>query len=344
MDTFGVAFHELLFNVQIVYSRFPQKPAEYGEKAQAQPGMERETWEGDKRLVPELSIFGWLRFHSTKVGFLGPDAHEGEFEIHYLKRGYLNWWVEETSYEFLPGSIFVVKPGQLHGGDEASLQPCEHLWFRISLDKQPLPWLPEAESNELRNGFHAIQHTTFAVSSDVSSYFDTLLQEHRSQREFGCLVARSTLHLILTTILRDYAVFAQRSRSTSLVTWRIRKALELLDQDENSSPKISELAAEVGLSESGFRERFKAETGSSPLEYMQHRRIMEARRRLEQTDHDITRIAMDLGFSSSQYFATFFRRLVGISPGEYRKSHDKRLVQHPIPGPPVRANSVKSGV
>lgn len=306
-----------------MHSRPPKKSLEYWEKAQAQAGMERETWEGRSRLVPELSIFGWLRFHSTMVGFLRPDRHEGEYEIHYLKRGHLNWWVEETSYEFLPGSVFIVKPGQLHGGDEESLQPCEHLWLRVSLDRKPLPGLSDSEFEEIGSGFQVIQHTTFPVSSDVSGYFDTLLQEHRSKREFGCLVARCTLHLILATILRDYAVFAKRSRSTSLVTWRIRRALELLDQDANPSPRISELAAEVGLSESGFRERFKAETGSSPLEYMQHRRITEARRRLEQTNHDITRIAVDLGFSSSQYFATVFRRLVGLSPGDYRKRHRK---------------------
>ena len=71
------------------------------------------------------------------------------------------------------------------------------------------------------------------------------------------------------------------------------------------------------------RARFKAETGYTLHEYLIHRRVEEAHRRLSSTDEDITNIAHNLGFSSSQYFATVFRRETGMTPGEYRDSHRK---------------------
>lgn len=291
-------------------------------KTLTQSGMERETWEASNQLLKELSIFGWLRFHETLCGALQPDRHEGEFEIHYLKRGHLNWWVEDTTYEFRPGSVYVIRPGQLHGGDEESLQPCEHVWFRIRFNAEPLPGLTEKESADLQKGMEALRHTTFPVSTAVGDFLDRLLIEHRTRGENSVMIARGLLHALLVTILRDYTAFTTQSQGTPLITWRIRRALEILDTDSSdSAPRVAELAEKIGLSESGFRERFKAEMGFSPHEYILNKRITQARRMLTETDFDITRVAIDLGFSSSQYFATVFRRQVGMSPGEYRKRH-----------------------
>jgi AraC-like DNA-binding protein len=49
------------------------------------------------------------------------------------------------------------------------------------------------------------------------------------------------------------------------------------------------------------------------------RRIYRAKYLLREPDRPITAIALDLGFSSSQYFATVFKKLVGLTPGEYRQ-------------------------
>lgn len=290
----------------------------------ARSGFERETWEHGDRLLKEIDIFGWLRFHETLPGALQPDRHPGAYEIHYLKRGHLNWWVEDTTYEFRPGSIFIVRPDQLHGGDEESLQPCEHIWLRLRLDdeKNPLPGLSAPELTALRKGFDGIQHTTFPVSTVVGDYLDSLLAEHRTKDTNSTVIARGLMHALLCTIIRDYAAFTSHSTGKPLITWRIRRALEILDSDQNvQSPRVAELAEKVGLSESGFRERFKAEMGFSPHEYILNQRITEARRRLTETSDDITHVALDLGFASSQYFATVFRRRVGMTPGDYRKRH-----------------------
>ena len=287
-------------------------------------GFERETWENNDRLLKEAEIFGWLRFHETLPGALQADRHPGVYEIHYLKRGHLNWWVENDSYGFRPGSVFIVRPNELHGGDEESLQPCEHFWLRVRLDgtKDALPALTPAEMTTLRKGFEGIRHTTFPVSTMVGEYFDHLLAEHRTRDATSILIARGLLHGLLGTILRDYSAFLSHSQGQPLITWRVRKALEILNSSETTeSPKVAELAGKVGLSESGFRERFKMETGFSPHEYILNQRITEARRRLTETGDDITHIALDLGFASSQYFATVFRRRVGMSPGDYRKRH-----------------------
>jgi len=102
----------------------------------------------------------------------------------------------------------------------------------------------------------------------------------------------------------------------------VRRTLQWMEARIYSSDEpLDSVAKEVGLSPAGLRARFKHETGFTPHEYLHHRRIEEAQRRLAETADEVTAIAHELGFSSSQYFSTAFRRQTGLTPGEYRERH-----------------------
>ncbi len=292
-------------------------------------GYLRETYEGPTQLLSELDIFGWLRFHTTLPGALKPDRHPDAFEIHYMVRGHLRWWVgkETEQHDFSTGKVFVIQPNELHGGDEGSIQPCEHYWFRIRFpDAGSLPTLTKPETKALREAYRQLTYRTFAASPEVKEFFERLLEEHRhGQSEDSLLMARSMLHALLITILRDHKHYCQAAKPQPLVTWHVRRTLEWLEGKLfQPEANLESVAENVGLSPAGLRTRFQAETGYTLHEYIIHRRIEEARRRLSDTKDDITDIAHDLGFSSSQYFATVFRRSTGVTPGEYRDSHQPR--------------------
>jgi AraC-like DNA-binding protein len=80
---------------------------------------------------------------------------------------------------------------------------------------------------------------------------------------------------------------------------------------------VPALAAKAGLSVSRFKAWFKLEAGVPPLEYMQRAKVEEARRRLER-GASVTEVAYALGFSTSQYFATVFKRYTGQQPRAIR--------------------------
>jgi AraC-like DNA-binding protein len=85
--------------------------------------------------------------------------------------------------------------------------------------------------------------------------------------------------------------------------------------------RIDSIAAEVGGGAASLRARFRLETGLSIHDFLLQHRVEETKKRLENPSHGVTEIAYQLGFPSSQYFATTFRRFVGIAPGEYRRKH-----------------------
>ncbi|MEI7900544.1 MAG: AraC family transcriptional regulator [bacterium] len=288
-----------------------------------QRGYERETYEKESQLLPELEIFGWLRFHDTLPGALQADRHPGVYEIHYLRRGHLRWWVEEENYAFNPGCLFIIRPGERHGGEGDAIQPCEHYWLRLGLPsgRKPLPSLTVADTVRLRDGFAALDHRTFPVSPDVNNFFERMLQEHRHRDDpNAALMARLMLHALLIVILRDHDHYRSAALQTPMVTWRVRRAREWLNgQLGVAELDLEALAALLKTSVSALRSRFKTEMGETVQEYWLRRRIDEAKRRLTQTDQDITQIAHELGFSSSQYFSTVFRKQTGLVPGEFRR-------------------------
>ena len=298
-------------------------PLAIWQQSSTQRGYERETFEAATQLLPELEIFGWLRFHTSLPGALQPDRHADTFEIHYMVRGHLRWWVESEHYAFSTGQVFVVRPGEVHGGDEGTLSPCEHYWLRIRFPaKGSLASMTTAETAELRTAYQHLRYRVFTASPEVNEFFERLLAEHRRGPARSPLMARAMLHALIITVVRDHERHCQIAKQKPLVTWHVRRTLEWLEhQLHQSEVRLDSIAGNVGLSPAGLRSRFKAETGYTLHEYLLNRRVEEARRRLVETDDDIITIAHHLGFSSSQYFATVFRRQVGTAPGDYRKCH-----------------------
>ena len=81
------------------------------------------------------------------------------------------------------------------------------------------------------------------------------------------------------------------------------------------------MAALVGLGSTAFSEKVKKYTGFSPLHYLINIRISEAIRLLKGEDINLTDIALDVGFYSSQHFSTTFKKLTGYTPSQFRKNN-----------------------
>lgn len=83
---------------------------------------------------------------------------------------------------------------------------------------------------------------------------------------------------------------------------------------------VDRLALVAGLSRAHFVRRFSAEAGLSPSDFVLAARMERATRLLIATDQPVATIAAATGFANGNYFAKAFRRLHGISPGEYRNA------------------------
>ena len=105
-----------------------------------------------------------------------------------------------------------------------------------------------------------------------------------------------------------------------LPSWRLKRALELLDADPAKTPSLAELARPLRLHPTSFCRAFKRSTGLSPHRYLLAHRINCAKEMMKDRNRTLTEIALDCGFSSSSQFSIVFKRITGGSPRIYRLS------------------------
>lgn len=82
---------------------------------------------------------------------------------------------------------------------------------------------------------------------------------------------------------------------------------------------VQELAHRAHMSERSFTRLFTAEAGMSPGRYVERARVDAARRHLEHSRDGLSAVARRCGFTNEATFLRAFRRVVGISPTEYRR-------------------------
>jgi transcriptional regulator GlxA family with amidase domain len=83
---------------------------------------------------------------------------------------------------------------------------------------------------------------------------------------------------------------------------------------------VDAMAREAGYSPRSFARRFRAETGTTPLQWLISRRVAEAQRLLEGTDLPVEDIAARCGFGGAVALRQHFARVVGTSPTAYRRT------------------------
>lgn len=90
-------------------------------------------------------------------------------------------------------------------------------------------------------------------------------------------------------------------------------------KDPTSAGDLPAAARKIGMSYSGFRQHFARRTGLSSHQFLLRLQIDRACLRLAQSGDPVKAVAADCGFAFVESFNRAFRRVKGITPGEYRR-------------------------
>ena len=102
---------------------------------------------------------------------------------------------------------------------------------------------------------------------------------------------------------------------------RLRAVVEYIEEHFDGGPTLAQMAAVVGLNPYHFARQFKAATGLPPHQYVILRRVERAKQLLHAgTDLSLTEVALRASFSDQSQFTHHFKRLVGVTPGQFRLS------------------------
>jgi transcriptional regulator GlxA family with amidase domain len=177
---------------------------------------------------------------------------------------------------------------------------------------------PAARVQERALILHDRGITTTAAFSSTSDLAMDLIREHCGD-EVARIVARVTLANDARTSQAPYIddtidaiVMAPAERfSDGVKRW--------LDDRADDTYRLAELAAAFHVSTRTMLRRFQAETGESPLSYLQRSRVHRAKALLEATDLRLSEVMSAVGYLDPGTFRRLFTEHTGVSPADYRR-------------------------
>src|SRR5262249_45419060 len=137
----------------------------------------------------------------------------------------------------------------------------------------------------------------------------------------GPLVAESLATVLAVHVIRHVLTPRQpaRRRAGTLPRAKLRAVVEYVEEHLDGSPTLEQLAAVARLSPNYFVGQFKRATGLPPHQYVILRRVERARQLLQTgTELSLAEVAAHAGFSDQSQFSHHFKRLVGVTPGQFR--------------------------
>ena len=283
-------------------------------------------------VLPGIKMAGFWDAPNDQEWGLPWHYNEG-LELTFLERGNLFFSVADRDYRLGPDDLTISRPWQRHRVGNPYVTASRLHWIILDVGvRRPNQewrwpsWLllspPDLEELSL-----LLRHNEESVYRSVPGVRECFLQiaaaveaSEEASAVSHLAVRVNDLFLRVLEGLRKKRIMLDESLTSS------RRTVELFLNDLVAHPEhlsidwtVEEMASHCGLKTTQFVHHVRSLTNMAPLHYLNRCRLEHAARLLrEKPQEQVTSIALECGFSSSQYFATVFSRKFGCAPSAYR--------------------------
>jgi AraC-like DNA-binding protein len=283
----------------------PEKP-DIGAQAREQARMWR---------VPGLAGVELLRARYQKQNF-SKHFHDC-FAVGVIQAGALKFDYRGGSHLAAPGQINLCLAGETHNGQAAHESGWQYRMFYVEQK-----WLRDALADTEAPGMHRNASTPFFSSGVLQDpeLAGQLLSLHQSMEpgRGTALEQESRLLMVLNRLLMRHSHPRPPQRRAASCPRPVSLARDYLAGNLASNPSLSELSQVAGLSRFHLLRVFSRETGLTPHAYQVQLRLQKARA-LMRAGQPLAEAAMASGFSDQSHLTRHFKRVYGLTPGQYRK-------------------------
>lgn len=232
-----------------------------------------------------------------------------EYQLVYITRGRGLFSSESTSEkQVCKGRLMVLFPGQWH-----TYRPLRQTgWTEYYIGFEG----PVIDSLIVESFLSRRQQVLeVGVNEELTSLFSRALKVAEEDKIFAQQhLAGIVLHIIGLVL----SVSKNKEFEMSDIDVKIERAKIIMHENVAGDVDPEEIAMRLNISYSWFRRVFKEYTGYSPARYFQELKLRKAKELLIGTSLSAKEISYLLGFQSSEYFFSFFKRRTGFTPLGYR--------------------------
>ena len=139
-------------------------------------------------------------------------------------------------------------------------------------------------------------------------------------RHAAVMISKIFMIHLHDTQQQSYAILNLQKNHTDN---QIKSAQKLIEENYQTRLTANKIADHIHMSVRTLIRRFKKATGNTPYEYLQRVRIEAAKKILEKSEEGVEQISFKIGYEDHNAFRKLFKRIVGITPIEYKKRYSK---------------------
>ncbi len=245
-----------------------------------------------------------------------PHRHDFYYCV-LLDKGKMELEIDFEKVQLTDQTLFLSYPGQIHQINSARM---ERGWF-VAFD-------PSILDEQLKNILDQCLSEVILLplspkqSTDFFSFIYHLYTIYDDQTQlFRQTITQSMVTALVYQIASAYLSMEKfnliRHSARSIEITKTFK--QLLRRNFKSMKKPSEFSAKMNITVSYLNDTVRSVTGFSVTYYIQQELMREAQRLLYHSDLTVKEIADTLGFEDAKYFNRLFSKVIGVSPGSFRK-------------------------
>lgn len=231
-------------------------------------------------------------------------------ELFYVLSGQGNFLVDNHTITVRENDMVIINPNIEHTEQSLDAKPLEYMVFGVD----GLTFLFGDVSSPKNYGFYSYS----LGKSSFYSFSQILLREINEKNSGYEIICHDILEVLIITIARSENIGVLAEESARLPR-ECAAAKRYLDSNYAQPITLDSLAEATHINKFYLSHTFTRILGMSPINYLINRRLAVAKDLLIQTNHSIAQIASSTGFASQSYFSQIFKKVVGMSPNQYRK-------------------------
>lgn len=242
-------------------------------------------------------------------------------ELNYIIDGTGYYLIEDKSYPIEKGDIFLINNLEHHMAVHEN-----NLKMLVFVFDQSFVWESADEYDYLKPFFERGNSFSNKINRGSDTYEeirDAILhiKEESEQQKVGwVLMTKAWLMVSLAMFYRYYSGQNALDAHTQRNSYeRIRKVVEYIHNNFSEELSLEELSSIALMNKSYLSGLFTKVMHMRVFDYIELVRINHSKVLLKTSDLSILEIALESGFKSSSYFSRIFRKLMGMTPNEYRK-------------------------
>ncbi len=233
-----------------------------------------------------------------------------DYQLIYICEGYCIVNVNGNIEIAYPGDCIIYRPGERQDYLLAKKAQPRTYWIHFNgiVCQEMFEKLALQSCNIVRTAQNReIEH----LISRICKYYNLKISNYE-------LICSGLMQSALALISNEF--HGEIANSTANGADKISELISRIKMVPNLRITVSECADFCCMSKPHFTRTFKKITGMAPMQFILSIRIERAKELLNFTDKSITDISEASGFGDQNYFARIFKKTVGITPTQYRKT------------------------